>query len=369
VAFAGTELEYWSWVEQAARQHPSLKGPWNQLRNQLTRINDLVDAYRSSGNEQGRHQLRDQVKKTFKDLADGEFWLSSSDPRAQFVKTLSEEDSVPAAFCYLWFVQPQKLPANDLRAVQGMMHGWMFVHALPQDRAVAEKRALEEVRGTWDRFAGTSKEQYSSFLSEFESLKKEIAALRTEQKEQFDGTLREGTEKLGAIAATYDEKLALQQPVKYWNTRAKRHRNLSIGYSIVFLLGVALIIGGVAWASKHVVPELWELELLVNSDAQMGDLPYWRIVVLVVLGGILAWPVRIVSRVLLSNLHLWTDAEERVTMSNTYLSLLRSDAGLEESDRKLILEALFRSAATGIVREDALGPGATSFWSRLVGGR
>jgi hypothetical protein len=72
----------------------------------------------------------------------------------------------------------------------------------------------------------------------------------------------------------------------------------------------------------------------------------------------------------MSNVHLRTDAEERVTMANTYLSFLRNEAdALNEDSRRLILDALFRSSATGIVKDDGMPPTAIDAIARLFSGR
>ena len=68
----------------------------------------------------------------------------------------------------------------------------------------------------------------------------------------------------------------------------------------------------------------------------------------------LLWPLRTILKIILSNLHLETDADERVTMAMAYLAILRSDQDFPEPERKIILDALFRSAATGIVKDEGI---------------
>jgi hypothetical protein len=80
---------------------------------------------------------------------------------------------------------------------------------------------------------------------------------------------------------------------------------------------------------------------------------YWRIAVLVAAGLFSVWVVRIFVRLFLSNVHLLTDARERATMVQTYLALMRK-GGLKEEDRQLILKAIFRPTATGVVKDDAM---------------
>jgi hypothetical protein len=70
----------------------------------------------------------------------------------------------------------------------------------------------------------------------------------------------------------------------------------------------------------------------------------------------------------MSHLHLRSDAKERITMAKTYLSLVRSKEGLSETDRKLILETLFRPSSTGLIHDDAAPASAIYLLSRLMSG-
>jgi hypothetical protein len=76
--------------------------------------------------------------------------------------------------------------------------------------------------------------------------------------------------------------------------------------------------------------------------------------VLLAAGVFSVWLVRIVVRLFLSHVHLLADANERVTMANTYLALQHSKEGLVEQDRQLILQVLFRPSTSGVVKDDGV---------------
>jgi hypothetical protein len=77
------------------------------------------------------------------------------------------------------------------------------------------------------------------------------------------------------------------------------------------------------------------------------------------------WAIRVLVRLLLSNLHLEAEAVERRTMLLTYLALLRRGQGPSEQQRELILQTLFRPSATGIVKDDALPP-IVAKWLNII---
>jgi hypothetical protein len=70
--------------------------------------------------------------------------------------------------------------------------------------------------------------------------------------------------------------------------------------------------------------------------------------------GISIWWLRQLLRELRSHEHLAEDAAERVTMIETYAAL--KGAGLDAGDLTPILNALYRTAATGLVTDDTGGP-------------
>ena len=51
-------------------------------------------------------------------------------------------------------------------------------------------------------------------------------------------------------------------------------------------------------------------------------------------------------------------------MTETYLSLMESDK-LQDQDRQIILHALFRHSADGIVKDDGVPPGLAEMLTRI----
>ena len=90
------------------------------------------------------------------------------------------------------------------------------------------------------------------------------------------------------------------------------------------------------------------------------------IALLFVLSTPIIWTLRIVARILLSALHLKTDAGEREAMIQTYLALI-ADGKMDVGQRELVLAAIFRPTATGFVKDDATPPGWSSLVTKLVG--
>src|SRR5690606_13345675 len=112
----------------------------------------------------------------------------------------------------------------------------------------------------------------------------------------------------------YDQFMALKAPVDYWGKKKDQHKG-RVGLLKNWALGVG-IFGAVG--------------LLISIHHVFSDnaITYWKIGVFVLLATLYFWALRILIKLLLSNIHLEGDADERVVMAQTYLALLRDQSGL-----------------------------------------
>lgn len=162
---------------------------------------------------------------------------------------------------------------------------------------------------------------------------------------EFENEGRDALNSMRNTEATYREHMRLRAPTEYWATKAAQHRDslklwgwALLAYTIV--AGAALLYG------------LWELARLSLPHTSADPSQYLRTAVIGLVATTLAvWIGRVLLRIFLSERHLATDADERVTLVMTYLSLTQ-DGSLEAADRPIVLAPLFRAATDGIVKDD-----------------
>lgn len=156
------------------------------------------------------------------------------------------------------------------------------------------------------------------------------------------------------VEDTFHNKLALQKPIDYWREKKTRHVILAKRF---------------AWASTAVLLVLGGgLASLINwtfGSLEGNENPrHWQVGVTIVTAFFVIWIVRILIRMFLSHQHLATDAAERVTMVQTYLSLSLEGKGFAPEDRSVILQQLFKPASDGLVKDDGAPPSWMEFLSR-----
>lgn len=165
---------------------------------------------------------------------------------------------------------------------------------------------------------------------------------------------------------TYKSFMSLRAPADYWESKSKEHddakkndlANVKLYFKILIgVLGVLFILSGLLIYNVHDAKnEPVALYVLISGG-------------LAVLSTIGFWIGRILTKLYLSEHHLKTDAEERRVMIMTYLAMMEDGSATAE-ERQIILAAIFRNTADGIVRDD--GPpdfALQSLASKLLAGR
>lgn len=171
--------------------------------------------------------------------------------------------------------------------------------------------------------------------------------------------------EINATRAAYDEFMHLQAPADYWRKKADRHKiaEAAARTALWCFFPAALVVLGVAFVITAII-------LLRPGPSHPTPVYFVVSAGLATFAGLVFWIGRLLTRLYLSEHHLRKDAEEREVMTTTYLALTRDQAA-EERDRHIILSALFRNSADGIVKDDGgSDPGMVSALARLgMGGR
>lgn len=163
----------------------------------------------------------------------------------------------------------------------------------------------------------------------------------------------------GEMKLVYDAQLALQAPRTYWERQLASHKAGAIDAKAQFrFLGVTSIVIAIA-----LLLFIWSV-----TANKPHDIP---VALWVLSGGILGiafWVIRLYSRLYLSREHLARDAEERVTMIETYLALVQHGR-IKDDDLKFVLSSIFRPTEDGLVKDDSLPSPLLDLFQQGKGGK
>lgn len=356
--------EQWQWVQPFARQnHPALKtiasSIWSFITTTEQRLNQLTQP------NQNTDQIKKQLEAHFKsNWRKG--WIPEHDQHTEFALEQRAKGDDYALMVLHYFqngaIQPNQLKGQLLEAVfSAFIYKRQLAELTPSTKATLTK-SVSSFEGELSKLREQRQDHDESWKSQLKEIQKSLKEhsdnlqnLHDTRQEKLDQFIDESDKKIEAWKKAHREEINLKEPVTFWSAKQRSSLIAWIVLGIVFIAGL-VVSGRILVDQSHSIYE----------GLKVGDkIEYWRVAAMLLLGGLAFWFLRILSKIFLSQLHAWSDAQERVTMVQTYLSLLQDGKGLGTEDRRLILEALFRPAPSGIIKDDGVPPAMFDMISRL----
>lgn len=357
------EEEKWRWIYDHAGARAQTERLWQQYSIFHTEVNQRAQQWRSQiHNAPEISRTLQSIRKLFSDFYLERKILNSQSAPANFVFDIKNKrgPSTAAGACISILSSPIPLHGEvPAEFWHGLIEGFLFAREVDWT-ASAHSRALDQLKAQYQEELGTQRKRATEIEDRNRTLNEAFAATLTEkgnnleklhgeQNEQFKALTEKHVGNLKGIEDAYDQKLALQKPVEYWDSRQKYHQKRSFRFGITGLAVGLVAVGGLGCLVY------WVFSRLAPTDNPR----HWQVGILVVAAFFAVWIVRIFVRLFFSHLHLATDAAERRTMILTYLAMAREGAEVKPEDKKLILQHIFRSASDGLVKDDAAPP---SLW-------
>lgn len=358
------EQNHWSWIQQRhyGNHENSQREALGQLAEALNFAHESLQHLQSNPqhSQQRLEVVRDRIQQVFLQRQ----LPHSSTPLAKRVDAYRKDAGDQAASYFLAvnmnpaFSQPQ-LQATEFAAWRGLFEGLQERFQMPQAAAKGRKAAadqsFDQLRTKTEQLLGEKAEAYDALHRDYQSLADSIRTAAGEQASGFETAQQQRqtafdqqkdahAQAMEALRKTFREELALRAPAEYWSNKHAGHLKWAWVTGAISFAGIAVATGGLGW----------QIHELLNKTPSGAAPETWRLAVLALVGVFTVWALRLVVRMFLSHLHLLTDAAERVVMVKTYLSLLEGDRLSSAEDRQLILQALFRPATDGIVKDEGI---------------
>jgi hypothetical protein len=367
--WARKELEDASWIAQVSPNEQLIRNFRDQYLQPLRDISTF--AHQAAVAEQNKNagDLANQIR-AFKSRAE-EFFRPkprhSSLPRSKFIIQIRDTKGPTTALYALGFLEGSQMVPQNAESYAGLFEGFLFQSGLLESgiaaRTETAAKALEELRVAWKGRNDEAIEALGSLRKQFDERIEDARTQLIEQRENhdvkvqrndatFSEALSRGQQKLDDIAATYNAHMALEAPVTYWKSQQGRHKWLAIGFAAASAVWMFGALFGLYFVADMLMSSK---ETITIGGLPLPKVPLWHVAIAAVLLTLYFWVTRILIRILVSQIHLHTDASERVVMVMTYLALLRDGKGPKDEDRQLVLQTLFRPATSGMV-DDAIPP-------------
>ncbi len=343
------EEQYWTWVTQ----YNTIYNVGAYYKKHYGALNDIKKVVNSANKETQNFetQISDIESKIAQYYKSGSI-IHSLSPKAKYLEELQNINERGAALTFSYFYGNR---SNHIDFILAAFDAVLFERGIKSTKLNTDKKLsedfLSDIRENLsksesildDKEIGIN-ETSQELKSVLEQSKSDVSNQLTKQDEEFETLLKTAEKSLSNIESVYDRKLAIQSSVRYWKAKAASHKSFLTGFYKIFS-------GAIVLSVIIVFLEIW---LLFKDYTIETPPPYWVATIVILTISVLIWFIRILAKIMLSNIHLQTDANERRVMILTYLSLLRRENAITEDDRKIILQTLFRPSATGIIKDENL---------------
>lgn len=357
------EQEFWKWPDDMAKyqQHGfNFSHFFGRINSTLGQISNSVNAIKNNHDDNAHKNLVDKLRnlihRTYKPYNSQEaqnriFLLHSKDPRARYVHNLIETNPLRAA-CVATFFMHHQVDLNISVCLDGAVTAILFDLGF-EGNVQAEKAALEQLRQEWMQKISDAQDTNQANKEDADKWRETTKADQETQQQEFKDFMEKNQTEIEEFKTLIKAEIALKGPVDYWRIKSREHRLRSKYY-----LKMA------TWAFGIVGVFLFLAILPFGDPIEKITLRHLGLIAIVATVGV--WAIRLFVKNYLSNVHLFEDADERVAMMKTYLALIEEDK-LEDKYRNLILQALFRPASTGIVKDDAAPPFMAEWLKQTTG--
>ncbi|SEL79108.1 hypothetical protein SAMN05216359_11726 [Roseateles sp. YR242] len=363
-----TEVQFWAWLP--LRNFGQASAAAIEAYSYLDEAQSHVDAAISKSGSQTSEWIASQLETVKAHLTSA--FISrrlphSSTPIGKRVHAFMKGAGDEAASYYLLpfldnlnQLQAHSYAPSTLQGWHGAVAGQIDRHnlmrTLEKGRADAAEQAVEHLRQKTEALLGEKGRAIEQLHRAYEVTEDLAGTLITRHEGAFDEAQAgrhaafeelqtEHTTSMETIRQTFIDGMAMRAPATYWTTKRSQHAAAKAMFAWITFLGIAaalLALCGAVGLMLHDLP------------ATAAHPPAWQIAVLALGGLLVIWALRLIVRMYLSHIHLERDADERVVMVQTYLALLEAKALDSNEHRQLILNALFRPASDGIVKDEAL---------------
>lgn len=309
--------------------------------------------------------------------------LYSKEAKARYVIQLSQSSRLKAATAaaVLTGQNPSVISADG---VAGVVAAKEFETGQHLGTASAIQDFLSGVVEDWTAKSEERLAQIDRKSAAAESRIQKLDGAAGDFDERANALIDEKDRAITALQNSLKEKVALDDSISYWQKRGQatfvrarlfgKFAGISIALSMASMVVLALCLFSEGKSSGNdqanvlskAAPVMNTADGIVTPPDQGNVSPdptqyrntdptrdYWRYLIIAVVLTFCIWICRVLVKLTLVNLHTSTDAEERVAMLQTYLSLV-SDQSLERrEDIKLILQTVFRPGSTGLVSEES----------------
>lgn len=170
--------------------------------------------------------------------------------------------------------------------------------------------------------------------------------------------ITEKEEHVANLEDSYEQKLKLKAPIKFWEDEAKKYKKSAIYWSTGAVVSGLLIILTGLWILKIGEQDLDKLK-------NISIIPVYFVPIALI--SLLIYILRTLIKIAISNQHISVEYSQKAALTDYYLSMIQSGhltASTEE--KQLLLPTIFSKIDSGLIKADSSGDSDISELLKLL---
>jgi len=359
-SFLRNEKLFWAKSKEGISNPHNLFTQNNNLEITLHTIENWSEKISNWTDQEFQHEINSLNQNYLRQFSTHWLWSGHAFVPT-WVETYRLSNEIGAGF--LEFIKDKQMRnLQNLNFFKGYMLAYEFEmqdETTLTKRRTAERTSFNQLRNRLDETTNKLIQEVDEFKSSYfewhkvtnETITNQIEMqadafemTQTSKENEFINLMNESKEKIKELENTYHEKLRLEKPAQYWNTKASEYKLHADKWS----KGLAgLLVGGIVLFA--ILFYFWSIRFEFGMELKSMQ----GAILFVTLITIYAIAVQAVSKMVFSSYHLQRDAEEREQLAYVYLALTNEQNHIDEESRKIVLQSLFSRADTGLLKDSS----------------
>ena len=360
IKFLEREISAWSNLTHEI----SYTHPYFTQRNQFQNILKAVNYWKNKIDTWDDTQLQQQITNLQRNYLNSfrSYWLWSGH---SFIPTWINSYKISKESGDAFIEAIKDKSANNIQSFNAMK-GYILAYEFElQDessltqRRNSEKKSIYQLRNQLNNKTNELIQEVDDFEDDFnnwqteikkgtnklQSVHKKLFSRAQKQKEKNFNTFMDKSEQnIEDLEKTYQEKLRLEKPAIYWNKKADIYKKQGLFWSAILFV---VLVFGIGLFGYYFLEWTKGASLALKFNSLQGAVIFMTMIT------IYAILIKSISKMVFSSFHLQRDSEEREQLTYVYLSLTNEDGAIDEDSRKIVLQALFSRADSGLLHKDS----------------
>ncbi len=346
--FIDAEIDAWSWVKPTPND--KITQPYKSVINEkvvqkLSEINQQIQKIPASTTDKVAEKTA--IKKYLNEMYVQGTIPTSLSPDFSFLLVFIKAEKVNEALHIAAFlVDPRRTVAKHLTEQDhyNLIQLYLHRHSIDKNTIEAATISLDKLKDNHQIEINNLKQENIDLILEKTKIIEQFNTFQLEASQQIEDIKTASEIELKKIKEDYNVNMALTGPVNVWKKKRAKNRNLAIFFTTI-LSGYAYMVGSFGY--ENLIPLIPQISNITAITPGITGI----ITLFLIFIGVAYLPARNLMMQIKSQIHLYNDAQHRVSATESYITLFEGEY-VSKGELEIILGLLFSPISDGMIKDD-----------------